>query len=59
MNLDFNLILAIGGVVVVAGAWLILSVMRRIKRGELYDQEQDRLVDTLKLLKAETGRPPS
>ena len=58
MTLDLDVLLAILGVVCIAGAWLIISVMRRIKRGELYDQDQDRMIDTLKLLKAESGRSP-
>jgi len=33
MNINLNLILAIGSGVVIAGAWLFFSVLRRIKRG--------------------------
>ena len=57
MNLDLNLILSIGGAVVIGGAWLFFSVMRRINRGELFDEQQERLIDTLRLLKAESERP--
>jgi len=58
MNIDLNLILAIGGVVVIAGAWLMFSIWRRAQRGELFYEDQGRMIDALTLLKEEKQRPP-
>jgi len=57
MDIDLHLILAILAVVSILATWLFFSVWRRFRKGELFDQEQDRLIDTFKLLKQEIERP--